>query len=247
MPYIEPQIDIWSAARQGLLSELQRFVSEGVDLNSPNRAQVTPLHEAAEAGQFQVAKWLLENTANPNINTIPNRGEPGSYTPLHLAAQAGHIEMVKLLLQHGANMNAKMSDGCTALIIASEDGRLSLVKLLIESGADVNQVGQMGINAFAAALFGDYLDVARFLHQSGADPNHGLGAFEATPLMQAAGSKMFEAVRFLLELGVDVAVRDLQGKTVLHYSIFASAVNVREWSSHDKIRTEVDPKNWTRG
>jgi ankyrin repeat protein len=131
MPYIDPSLDIWSAAKKGLLDKVQELVAAGQNINAPTRGRVTPLHEAADAGQLAIVQWLLANGADPNAKTIANPGDAGSYTPLHLAVRTGHIDVVKLLLDH-SGINAKMSDGTTALMIAAENGRLDIATQLLK-------------------------------------------------------------------------------------------------------------------
>ena len=50
----------------------------------------------------------------------------------------GNREAVKKLLKEGADVNAKNSDGYTALILASSNGRTEIVAMLLDAGANVN-------------------------------------------------------------------------------------------------------------
>ena len=64
----------------------------------------TPLHAAAELGETQMLKLLLQCDADPKAagtgNTLPG------VTPLHLAAKRGHIAAVEALLAAGADINS---------------------------------------------------------------------------------------------------------------------------------------------
>lgn len=245
MPYIEPTLDIWLACRKGLLTEVQRFVSEGVDVNARAQGEIAPLHEAAENGQVAIVEWLIARGADPNAKTASHRGDPGSYTPLHLAVRRSHLQVVELLIRHGAKANARMSDGYTPLIIAAENGCLNLVKVLANHGADLAQRGPLGIDAFTVALLGDHLEIAMFLRDRGVPIDQGSGAFESTPLMQAAGNKMLKAVLFLLQSGADVRARDLRDETALHCAVIGGAVPVTKWTSDTKaaVSHEIGPND----
>ena len=50
------------------------------------------------------------------------------------AVAKGHKGNVSRLLTKGADINAKLSDGKTALMIAAENGRHAVVKLLVGKG-----------------------------------------------------------------------------------------------------------------
>ena len=57
---------------------------------------------AVEKDNYQIAKILLENGANPNIQSTVS-----GVAPLFDAALEGHLPMVKLLVSHGADPNQK--------------------------------------------------------------------------------------------------------------------------------------------
>lgn len=60
-----------------------------------------PIHRAAEAGDVQQVRALLD--ADPSL---VNRGDRGGGTPLHRAVIGGSIKMVRLLLDRGADVHA---------------------------------------------------------------------------------------------------------------------------------------------
>jgi len=52
----------------------------------------TPLHYAAERGNFEIVKLLLAHGANPNVRDNYYRA-----TPMEIAQQKGHYDVVDLL------------------------------------------------------------------------------------------------------------------------------------------------------
>ena len=92
------------------------------------------LHEAAENGNVQVARVLLQND-DVDIN---GREPVAGYTPLHEAAEHHHLEMCALLFRSGAYINARThpqghsdGDGKTALQLAREPFRSKMLEVLL--------------------------------------------------------------------------------------------------------------------
>lgn len=110
-------------------------------------AGISALHIACYLGIIPWAEALLVGTRPRFKSDMPVRRKrlAGRY-PLHLAALAKDIAMVHLLLDHNADVNAKDSNGHTALHFvvdgvldddASEEA-IAIAGMLIQRGADVN-------------------------------------------------------------------------------------------------------------
>jgi len=96
----------------------------------------TPLVTAAQEGQTNVVKDLLDKGADPN-----ERGSCGkvgwSVTPLVCAVCYGHLEAVKVLVDRGADVNAPGHHDWTPLMMAAYAHHADIAKLLIGNGADL--------------------------------------------------------------------------------------------------------------
>lgn len=87
------------------------------------------------------------------------------------AAQRGHLEICKLLLDKGADINAKNSQGRTALMEATEPSYYGTVakdfaklcKLLISKGANVNAEDNEGWTALMLAAAHDNKEISELL------------------------------------------------------------------------------------
>ena len=168
------------AAYLGNVEEVNRLISEGFDLESHDFWSKTPLHIAAEGGQFNVARTLI--TLGAQLDAV--RGLIGE-TPLHLASGYGHRLLVNLLLAHGANVNAKTPDGVTPLAFASYGGHLEVVELLIEYDADVEARDVWGNSAIHYAAYNHHEAVISFLREHGcAEDAPNLSGFTALELHQ---------------------------------------------------------------
>jgi ankyrin repeat protein len=170
----------------------------------------TPLLVATVRGQVPLALFLLEQGADPNI------GDAG-FTPLHWAAgtwesgvsnpvygfadpmsgipdRQAKLQLVKALLAHGANPSLRITlrppgfaggyedaVGATPFLLASSVADTEMMRLLLAAGADPTLVtGTNTTPVMAATGLG-----------------HGTGESPVTE------EQALEAVKFLLELGVD--------------------------------------------
>jgi uncharacterized protein len=104
--------------------------AQGGDINAvaTNGSGYTALTGAVTSGHTEIAKWLLENGAEPNYSYA------NGYTPFLAAAANGHLEILKALLGHGADLRAKTTDGKNALTFAIERKHAEVENFLRENG-----------------------------------------------------------------------------------------------------------------
>lgn len=108
----------------------------------------TKLHEACIAGNYQLAKMLLDQGHPVNLR------DHAGWLPLHEAANHGHRDIVELLLDKGATINDRggtKCEGISPLYDAACNGHLRVVQLLLDRGAkatiktDANQTPLDGL------------------------------------------------------------------------------------------------------
>ncbi|KAM9311217.1 ankyrin repeat domain-containing protein 39 [Gastrophryne carolinensis] len=119
------QRGIWSAAVDGDLSCVQRFIKKGTDPNLADNFGYTALHYSCRNGHLPVCSFLLANGADSNLQTH------GGSTALHRAAYCGHIQVAELLLKYRADPTKTDSDGRTALHKAAEGGQREMCDFLL--------------------------------------------------------------------------------------------------------------------
>jgi ankyrin repeat protein len=186
------------AVRRGDQAVVRQLVQAKVDVNATTADGATALHWAVERDNLEAVNTLL--TAGANVKTANRYG----VTPLLVAVTNGNAAIVRRLLEAGADANAASPEGETALMTAARTGRVEPVKLLLAAGADVNaKVSWRGQTALMWAAAENNADVIRVLVEAGADPKvRSSGGF--TPYLFAVRGGRKEAVRTLLDLGVDV-------------------------------------------
>lgn len=156
---------------------------------------------AAERGDLPAIERLVSSGHDPNCK----RQTSDAATPLHLAARAGRMEAIRLLVNRGAKINAKDSDGMTALTYAlTESQRCDVTGLLLDLGANIDAQDNSGMTALDHAVFGCYNKLVEFLLKRGARPNVGERGKRSSSVYHSVSAKNMEALRLLIASNADV-------------------------------------------
>jgi ankyrin repeat protein len=199
------------AARQGSAASARALVDSGVavDLKSPGD-RATPLLVAVINGHLDVAKYLLDRGADPNLTSTAGvvplyaalnvRWAPIAAYPqprAHLQQATTYLDLMTALLQKGADPNARLRRkvwysgynfdqssvdeiGATPFWRAAYASDVAAMKLLVSFGADPN------IPTMKAASRRNPEDPARGEDRTGLPPLPA-GGPGVTPLQAAAG------------------------------------------------------------
>jgi uncharacterized protein len=143
-------------------------------------------------------------------------------TPLILAAKYScNLDILDLLVQAGANVNARRSDGSTALMSRFNwhPNPEAIIKKLIELGADVNARDDQGrtplmyVEGLYHVYQGGCATIIKTFVGLGADVN-ARDNNGNTALLLACGKKHGRhLVKPLLEVGADINTRNSSGQT----------------------------------
>ncbi|MSO20870.1 MAG: ankyrin repeat domain-containing protein [Acidobacteria bacterium] len=145
------------------------------------------------------------------------------------AAQRSDRQAVRSLLEQRADVpadvNARQSDGATALMWAVHWDDLEMVELLLRAGANVNAANDYGATALWQACSNGNAVIMEKLLQAGAGANTALHTGESA-LMAAAGRNA-AAVKLLLAHGAVLDAREPQGgQTALMRAVAEKRVDV---------------------
>jgi ankyrin repeat protein len=163
---VPPESPVADAAMQGDREEVSALLREGADVNAAQGDGMTALHWAAERGDTELTRVLLEAGANVAAAT-----RLGDYTPLHLASRLARDEIVELLLDGGADSSpATSTGGALPLHFAAGAGSTRSIRALVEHGADVDaRESSRGQTPLIFAASGGRLQAVRALVELGAD------------------------------------------------------------------------------
>jgi uncharacterized protein len=208
------------AARANDLDTVKVLLAAGADVNQTSNYGWSPLLVATQNRYYKLGAYLLENGADPNLEN------KGGWVPLYLATDnrniengdypvrrgdMDHLDFIKLLLDKGANVNARMKDstetrtvftnqwldenGATAFLRASQSGDVELMKLLLSKGADPKINTVLNVSPLHVAA--------------------GIGWVEGITY-EWSPKATFEAVKMLIDLGLDVNLQADTGRTAMH-------------------------------
>jgi ankyrin repeat protein len=134
-------LDLWDEAAEGLLGVVKERIEAGANVNARRKPPVeplptshgfsmipvrwTPLMYASWFGQAEMVRLLLENGADPNLESY------GPNTALIDAVIAGHHKVIVLLLEANAKVDFAGQQGRTARDWAAICGHDSLLEYLL--------------------------------------------------------------------------------------------------------------------
>ncbi|HVY71503.1 MAG TPA: ankyrin repeat domain-containing protein [Verrucomicrobiae bacterium] len=212
---------LWRAVNAGNKAIVEALIAHGAAVNVlTGTNQETALHAAVASGFKNLVEILL--SAGADANATNKYG----LTPLFVALHRD-LPMMNLLVAKGANLQAtwpwllsegRVVSGNTLLHAAALDGREDMVLYLLTNGVPVNATNSVGQTALERATTNWRTNVMEVLLAHGANPNWPAMGFDVTlkqPLLEAVEHKDERMIRFLLEHGADVNVRDPEGGTPL--------------------------------
>lgn len=211
------------------------------EIHAQNNAGNTPLHLACLKGFSNTIRSLLNCKAKADIKN--NKGE----TPLHVAAYSTHItaETAKTLVEYTIkthaweSLNDKDYEGNNCLHIA---GKFASPEVLWEFRfVRINDKDKDGLTPLHEAVRpGEpnalelMLDIFETTKRD-ASINEQSYQTRETVLHLAAVEGHAHCVKRLIDLGADIAIRDMNGDTVLHRLIKACVYDERKITEHLEV------------
>ncbi len=211
------------AARDGCMEAARALLDSGADINQTSAGdRSSPLVLAIISGHFDLALFLVGRGANPNLANIdglealyaaidaqwaPYSGRP---RPVTGTEKTSYLDLMRALLDHGAKPNERLrrklwyrppdrdqmwvgTPGSTAFWRAAQATDLAAMKLLVAQGADPEIPSDEGDTALMMAA----------------------GVGWAGNFSRNAPDSALDAVRYCIELGLDVNRQDVTGYTAL--------------------------------
>jgi ankyrin repeat protein len=217
------------AARQGASGAVKALMARGANAATTDPEGYSALHLAIMNAHFDAAAALVETGAN--VNQTDRSGQTPLFALTDIRSllwaynrptpraqnEIGSLDLAKLLIAKGAKVDTKLTGparrplggggapiagrGATAFIRAAVTSDLPMMRLLLEHGADPKVVTQNGDTALHAAAGVRWADTTMST---------------AKALGFGVEADSIEAVKMLLERGLDVNAVDNAGLTAVH-------------------------------
>lgn len=184
----------WASAR-GDHQSVSLLLEHGASLDIANDVHEKPIHLAAQTGNIDTIRMLVQAGAEINSKVRQTQMTPIHYaaeyqnnndhihgladlgadidgndylgwTPLHWASWRGHLASLDALIECGADVNAKTLDGNAPIMLAVSNNSYECVKHLIEIGADCSVVRDSQWNILHYAAIGGSLSTLRALSKA---------------------------------------------------------------------------------
>lgn len=199
-----------AACAEGHLSVVRLLLDHGADIEKTNESSATPLVIAIHGENLPAIHLLLDAGANVNhaVNTSVISNHANFVTPLSKAAENCKLEIVEILLSAGAIIGGP-STKRNALAEACNSRQYIVVELLRGTLSGIQYEAEICGEALHAAIKSGDGEIVRLLLEYGTSPS-----FEM--LRQACAAGMLEAVKMLVDLGIDIDEEDGDDAPLLH-------------------------------
>lgn len=181
---------------KGDITELQRSLANGTDVNAADYDSRTALHLAASEGRVDVVKFLLAQGAN--INCKDRLGG----TALMDALRHNHIDCQRLLVNAGATLEGM--EFAIKMCEAAAAGALPTIKVLIEAGIDPNIADYDKRTPLHLASSNNRLSIIEYLKENAPELN-------VNAIDRMGGTPLDDSIRHKHEV-VQVLLRSMGGK-----------------------------------
>jgi ankyrin repeat protein len=224
-PDLSLQPPLHRAARRSDLTEVQRLLAQGAEVDARNARGDTALMIAAGRGHVDIVRSLL--AAGADVQAENGVGETAWVLAVTLNE---NDETVAALRAAGARPDVdKMAEHLMRLQDlnkALQDGSLSRVRAMVQSGAvDIDRLSTHRESPLLVAVHHGDAAMARMLLAAGADPSlPNRSGF--TPLMMAVRQERSGLVEMLLEAGAEVNWATAGGWTALMFAVEAENIEI---------------------
>ncbi len=203
------------------------LLSSGASVEIKNNEKLTALYINSDIAAYHPNSGSWQVAASIEIAKLLLK-----YGAKAESALLAHIfylpdtEYVKVLLDSGVNVNVVSTSKSTPLMYAMDNNNCpdsEISRLLINYGADVNYRNEYLSVLDLGAKSGN-IEKLKILHHAGVNLDAQDPVDGHTALMFVAGWRKYESVKFLINAGAKINLKDSEGKTALDHAGDDSAI-----------------------
>lgn len=182
------------------LSIIKMLLEYGADIHHKKEM---PLYRACYYGNYDIAKYLLENGAIATVNP----------KCIQQPVADGNIELVKLLMEYGADIRYKNDK---PLYIACSFRHFDMVEFLISKGADPSSKSRKFL---LCALGSNNRRIIEIMRNNGMD----IDSTDRNLLVTTAKKYCINSIKYLLDIGckpdIDLICDNISDENIENYDI----------------------------
>jgi len=214
------------------INELKILLAKGANANSVDSGGISALMLAVtreSQNTDEIAKILIQNGANVNLSNSFKE----TILMLAISNKKINYNLIELIVSKSSNLNAKDSEGNTALFYAIKKNDFNISRLLIEKGANINLQNIKGKTPLMISISNSinrnkfFNEISKFLILKNADVNIKDNA-RKTPLMYAAFLGNIELLRFIILKGADYNAKNKYNNSVLTYAVASGNEDIQK-------------------
>lgn len=211
----------YNISRQPIVTAIERdnvdavrgYLAAGIDVNTYSATGNRLLYSAAQEKAQAVSQFLLDNGADVNLQNLCSEN-----TPLLMAAACGDDANVRRLIGAGADVQAH-----NIIHAICQSCALDSLQLAIAHGADLQQPSTRGASVIHNAVLNPCTDILRFLVTAVPELVNHADNDNKTALWSAASTERYNALRILVDAGINISHRNNLNETVLHSMMYSLA------------------------
>jgi len=200
---------------------LEIFPSININVRETNGD--TPLIIACQTGHADIALYLLDHGADPNL--ICECGNTALYVATFSYDRHESIELMESLLKHGANPNILCQYCLSPLMIACKDKFEEVTKLLLQYDADPNMQDSEGNTALTLACNRNNQSIVEILLTSDKIDINKCNLRKYNPLIIACSNSSLDIAKTLIQEGANIYIKNNYHQTAFQLSCFRDFIS----------------------
>ncbi|ORX61211.1 ankyrin [Piromyces finnis] len=200
------------------------LIDYGVNTNESDKYGITPLIYSIKDANINIIKLLIKSGID-----VEKKDASGE-TPLIYAIKGGNINVVKCLIKGGTNLNKEDLLGNKPLVVAYKYNNTDIIKCLIENGANDStnnksiNMSEFNVSENIFSLFESNPLILKDTNKY-ENKNH----LSVLSLINAIKREDIEKIKNLIDSGVDINRRNLDGCTPLFYAVKTGNLEITKY------------------